>query len=218
MRRIQREEAKKVILEDFFNKPITNIAGMDIAFIDNLAIVACVIIDYNSLDIRCTKTSLERLDFPYISTFLSFREGPPLINLINTLEFKPDIFIINAQGIAHPRYCGCASYVGIQTNVPTIGVTIRKLWGIYNQEPKSMGNYVALRFGDQTVGWVLKSNENCKPIFISPGHLVSLESSLDIVMKCIRNHKLPEPLHHAHILANEEKRRIILSNQTISNV
>jgi deoxyribonuclease V len=209
MRRFQKEVAKKVILEDTFKKPITNVGGIDLAFIDNLGILAYIIVDYKSLKTSAKKFSAAKLCFPYISTLLSFREGPPIIDIINSVELKPEILFINAQGIAHPMLCGCASHVGVLTNVPTIGVASQNLCGIYSREPKDVDEYISLLYGGKVVGWALKSKTGCRPIFVSPGHRVSLKSSLDITMKCIKDHKLPEPLHLAHIAANEEKRRIL---------
>ena len=178
------------------------------AFLDNLAIVACVIIDYHSLVTIFEKVSIERLGFPYVSTLLSFREGPPMINLIKSIEFRPDIFLINSQGIAHPMLCGCASHVGVLANAPTIGVAAQKLCGEYDHQPEKVGDYVPLNFDGKPVGWVLKSKEKCRQIYVSPGHLVSLNSSIDIVVECVKNHKLPEPLYLAHTLANEKKRKM----------
>jgi len=208
MRHIQREIAGRVVLEDGFKKPIASVAGIDTASLHDLAFTACVTVDYNSLEVKAKKTSMARLDFPYIPTFLGFREGPPIIDIISSLELKADVFLINAQGIAHPVLCGCASYVGVLANAPTIGVAARKLCGECDHEPKKVGESVPLYYGGRAVGWSLKSREGCRPILVSPGHLVSLQSSLDIAIKCIKNHKLPEPLHLAHTIANDEKRRM----------
>jgi deoxyribonuclease V len=207
MRRIQREIAARVILEDEFNKDITSVAGIDIAFLNDLAIVSCITLSYNSLETRFKTLSTARISFPYISTLLSFREAPPIIDLINSIELKADVFLINAHGIAHPFFCGCASYVGVLANIPTIGVASRNLCGEYGDEPKDAREYVPMYYGGRSIGWVFKSKRDCRPIFISPGHLISLKSSLDITAKCTKNHKLPEPLYLAHIVANEEKRK-----------
>ncbi len=211
LHRIQREVATRVILKDVFNKPITSVAGIDAAFLGDLAVLTYVIADYTTLEIKSRKTSIARLDFPYVPTLFSFREGPPIIDLIKSVEFKPDIFLLNSQGIAHPMLCGCASYIGVLGNVPTIGVAARKLCGEYDCEPEKAGEYVPLQFNEKAVGWVLKSKQGCRPIFISPGHLVSLKSSLDIVLRCIKNQKLPEPIYLAHSIANEEKKQLQLN-------
>lgn len=208
---IQRELATKVILEDNYKRPITSIAGIDLAFLDDIAFIACVTVDYTTLETKTVKTSTARLNFPYIPTLLFFREGPPIIDIIKYTEPKADIFIINAQGIAHPEFLGCASHVGVLANVPTVGVTSRRLCGDYEREPGEVGEAVPMRCGGRKVGWVVKSKAGNRPVFVSPGHRISLESSLEIVMKCVKNHKLPEPLHLAHLEANRERRKHLRS-------
>jgi len=207
MRRIQRELAAKVILEDDYRKPIISVVGIDLAFLDDIAFTACVTTDYTTLETKTVKIYTARLNFPYIPTLLFFREGPPIVEIINSTEPKANIFLINAQGIAHPEFFGCASHIGVLANVPTIGVTSRRLCGDYEREPRELGEAVPMRCGGRDVGWVVKSKAECRPIFVSPGHRVSLDSSIEIVMKCIKNHKLPEPLHLAHLEANREKRK-----------
>ena len=207
LRTIQRTLSRKVIIRDAFRKPITRIAGIDIAFASELAITACVITSLPPTKTLVQKTLLRKLDFPYVSAFLSFREGPPIIDIINILKTKVDLFLINAHGLAHPRYYGCASHVGVLTGVATIGVATRNLCGVYDCMPQNVGKAVAIYCSDRQVGWVLLSKEGCRPIFVSPGHKIGLDSSLKIVKACLIDHKLPEPLWLAHQLANDEKSR-----------
>lgn len=204
---IQMRIAKKIVTEDWFRAPIKLISGVDSTFFDDSAIVACVTLNYATLKVFDKKILVGKIGFPYVPGFLGFREGPLIMNIMENLDVKPDIFIINAQGIAHPRFCGCASHVGVLTERPTIGVTKSKLCGEYYKEPECVGEWVPLVYEGKTVGAVFKSKRGCKPIFISPGHLISLESSIQIVKRCIRGHKLPEPLYLAHKLATEERRK-----------
>ena len=208
MRNFQREIAGKVVIKDVYKTPIISVGGIDMAFLDDLAIVAYVAVDYDFLEVKSKIIQLANLDFPYIPTLLSFREGQPIIDLINSVKPKPEVFLINAHGIAHPILCGCASHVGVLANVPTIGVASENLCGIYCHEPEEEDEYVSLSYNGKPIGWALKSKGGCRPIFISPGHRVSFKSSLDITMNCIKNHKFPEPLYLAHFAANKEKRRI----------
>jgi deoxyribonuclease V len=209
LRKIQEKISSKIIVKDSFKKPITLIAGVDLAFIQDTAIVACVTQNFPSLEVVDTKTMVVELDFPYIPTFLGFREGPAIVQLIKSLNTLPDIFFINAHGIAHPRYFGCASHVGILVEKPTIGVAANNLQNEYSQKRIDVGEAVSMYYNGRAVGWVLNSKSGCKPIFISPGHLVSLDSSLKIAKDCLKGHKFPEPLFNAHKLANEEKKRIL---------
>ena len=208
LRRIQERIGRKAILQDRFKTPISEIAGVDIAFLEDKAITACIIADYNSMKLINQKISVTKLTFPYTPTFLCFREGPPIIHIIKSLKAKPEIFFINAHGIAHPRFCGCASYVGIMADVATIGIASRNLCGVHNIEPKNAGDYAPQYYAGRDVGWILKSKEKCRPIFLSPGHRICLRSALDLSLKCLRNRKFPEPAQIAHTIANEEKRRL----------
>jgi deoxyribonuclease V len=209
LRSFQREIAEKVVLEDLYRKPVTCVAGIDLAFKEDIAVTAYVAMAFPSLKLVYRKALTSKIEFPYIPTFLSFREGPPIIEVICSSDVKPEVLLINSHGIAHPLFCGCASHVGVLTQSPTIGVAQRNLCGEYESEPGEAGKYVSMYFRERAVGWVFKSKGGCKPIFVSPGHLVSLESSLEIVRECMGGYKLPLPLHHAHIFANEERDRIV---------
>jgi len=202
---IQKRIAKKVVLEDRFPKTIKNIAGFDLAFSDDEAFVAGVVIDYKTSDILEIKVIETNLSFPYIPTFLTFREGPPIIKVYNRLNRKPDVILINGQGIIHPIHCGIASHIGVSLDVPSIGVAQSKLCGEY-KEPKKVGHYNPITYNGKKVGYVYKSKKNCKPIFISPGHRVSLSTSLKIVVSCMGKYKLPLPLRMAHVYANQMKK------------
>lgn len=207
LKNVQRKIALKVIVRDEFRRPLTRIAGIDLAFTGDLAIAVCVITHFPPTKLIDKKTLTKKLDFPYIPTFLSFREGPAIIELINSLEKKPNVFLINAQGLAHPLYCGNASYVGVLTGKTTIGVATSNLCGEYEREPREVGEAVAMFYGERQVGWVLRSKEECRPIFVSPGHKIGLDSCLEVVKRCVVSHKLPEPLWLAHRLASDEKRK-----------
>lgn len=204
LRKIQKEIAKKIILKDVLPKSITTIAGFDLAFLDEKAFCAGVILDYKTMDIIEMKIIKTDLSFPYVPTFLTFREGSPIMEVYRKLETKPDVIMINGQGIAHPLSCGIASHVGVLLDVPSIGVAQSKLCGDYKQ-PKKVGDYSPLIYKNKTIGYVFKSKKNCKPIFISPGHKVSLDTSLEIIKFCTGDHKLPEPIFFAHSLANKIK-------------
>jgi deoxyribonuclease V len=202
LRQIQEKIAKKLILEDKLPKMIKNIAGFDLAFLNDNAIVTAVVLDYGSLKIKEIETIETEVSFPYIPTFLTFREGPSIIKVYKKLRIKPDVLMINGQGISHPVFCGIASHVGVLLNKPSIGVAQSKLVGEY-KEPIKLGEYSIINYQNKRVGFVYKSKEKCKPIFIPPGHRVSLETSLKIVQRCIRNNKLPKPILLAHSISNK---------------
>ncbi len=144
------------------------------------------------------------IKFPYVPTFLSFREAEPIVETFSSLRKKPEVLLVDGHGIAHPREIGLASHVGVLLETPTIGVAKKILVGEYNRHEDVGGASKILHKG-RTVGFALNSRRNSKPIFVSPGHLVSLEKSLEVVKKCIKGHRLPEPLRLAHELSSKAK-------------
>jgi deoxyribonuclease V len=202
LRRIQEKIAKKVILEDKFSKPIKNMAGFDLAFSNDNIIATGIVLDYKLLIVKEIKTIEIEVSFPYIPTFLTFREGPSIIKVYKKLKIKPDVLMINGQGITHPVFCGIASHVGVLLDKPSIGVAQSRLVGKY-KEPIKVGDYSAIKYQNRKVGYAYKSKENCRPILISPGHRISLGTSLKITKNCIKKHKLPEPVYLAHSISNK---------------
>jgi deoxyribonuclease V len=192
----QKEMIKRLSLKDKFEK-IETVAGFDQAFLGNKIISAAVVCDYSSLEVIEKQYAVEEVKMPYIPGFLSFREGPAIIKAYRKLKIKPDIIMIDGNGILHPLKAGLATHVGIILDKPTIGVAKSLLLGSI----KNKRVYV----DGEVRGYELYTKKGCKPIYVSPGHKVSLESSLRIVRKCVGNHKLPEPLRLAHLYANEMK-------------
>jgi deoxyribonuclease V len=208
LRDIQRETAKKVVLEDRFEQPITSVAGVDLAFIYETGIAACVATNYPPRRVLEVQTAAISLSFPYVPTFLTFREGPPILRAISSTKTNVTVFLINGQGLAHPLRCGIASHIGVESGHPTIGITKNRLIGEHTHVPEGEQDAVPLTSECEQVGWVLRSRKDSKPIFVSPGHMVSLQSSLAIVRACLGGHRLPEPIRMAHEAANHEKRRL----------
>ncbi|MBO3755449.1 MAG: endonuclease V, partial [Candidatus Brockarchaeota archaeon] len=131
---------------------------------------------------------------------------PAIMETYVKLENKPDVVMINGHGIAHPLFCGIASHVGVLLKGPaTIGVAGSKLCGEYDEAPEAEGEWSALKYKGKVVGAVLLTRRGCKPIFVSPGHKISLKSSVEIVKHFITSHRLPLPLQRAHHLANSER-------------
>jgi len=207
LRNLQKRIAPKVILEDFLQRQIQSVTGFDVAYDDDEAFVAAVTMNYETLTVKEEKTSTEHVSFPYIPTFLSFREGPLVIKLASKLRLEPDVLMINAHGIAHPFFCGCASYVGVSVKKPTIGVAGSKLCGDYDAEPGKEGEWVPIIYNGRTVGAVLLSRQGSKPIFVSVGHMMTLDSALKTVNHFVAQHRFPEPLRLAHVLANRVRRK-----------
>ncbi len=203
----QKLVAEKAVAKDDFGE-LTLVGGADQAFLDERVISGIVVLEYDSFEVVERVYSVKHVSFPYIPTFLSFREGPAIVSTFRKLKNKPDILLIDGAGINHPRGAGLATHVGVALNVPTIGITKKILCGS-GEEPSEVGEASPLVYEDEKVGWLLKSNKRSRAIVVAPGHRVSLESSLSIVKACLRSHKLPEPLRLAHEYANSVKEALL---------
>ena len=153
--------------------------------------------------------SIHPLSYPYIPTFLSFREGPAIVSAFKKLKTPPDILLVDGAGINHPRGAGIAAHIGVALNVPTIGITKKILCGS-GDEPSQVGEANPLIYEGRKIGWLLKSSNRSRAIVVAPGHRVSLGSSLSIVKACLRGHKLPEPVRLAHEYVNGLKKEVSL--------
>jgi len=193
----QIELSKKVQTNDDFTE-IETIAGIDVAYPKNEfedACGACVVMDYKTKQILEEKTIFKTTYFPYISTYFSYREFPIMEKLIENLDQKPSIFLIDGNGILHPRTFGLASHFGVLSNHPSIGVAKRLLYGTVKEDIVTIDN--------SKRGYAyLHSQSATKPIYVSPGHRVSFDTSVDVV-KHLSKYKIPEPLRLSHTLANK---------------
>lgn len=195
---LQRLLSERIILSDRFSA-IKFIGGVDTSFSrDGRVLSVIVVMEFESLKLVTISYHLDTVKFPYIPGFLSFREGPSIIDAWEKIKIKPDILLVDGQGYAHPRHLGIASHIGVVLNIPTIGCAKSLLVGRY-EEPKPLkGSFSPILYKDELVGVALRTKDNTKPVFVSPGHMVSFESSIDIVLKSVKMYRLPEPLRYAH--------------------
>ena len=143
-----------------------------------------------------------KTSFPYIPGLLSFMEIPPLLPVLRQMP-PPDVIFVDGQGIAHPRGCGLASHIGILTGIPTIGCAKSRLIGEHRDPGNKAGGYEPLIVGEKLVGYVVRSKKGCRPIYVSPGHLLDPEAALKGTMMCLEGYRLPEPTRLAHVLTRE---------------
>lgn len=204
---LQREWASKVIVEDQLPETIRYIAGTDVAFPEQgeVARAVMVVLSYPQLDIVDQAVHEQPTEFPYMPGFLSFREVPALLGAYAKLQYKPDVVLCDGQGIAHPRRFGLACHFGLETGLPTIGVAKSRLIGDYQEPLFKRGSYAVLSYQNEQVGYVLRTRNNVKPLFISPGHRLSQKSTMDLVLACGRGYRLPEPTRLADKLAGDYK-------------
>jgi deoxyribonuclease V len=197
--------AGKIVFKDKLPKKVRLIAGVDIAYSEDKSIGAVAVLDYGSLELIETQTTISKTLFPYIPTLLSFREIPPAVSSIRKLRSSPDVFLADGQGYAHPYHCGFASHLGLVTNKPTIGVAKSRLYG--EVEKAQNEDLLFLKHNDEIIGAAIKTKRESKPIYVSVGHMVSLEKAIEIVRHCTRNSRIPKPILEAHRIATEEKQR-----------
>jgi len=196
--------SQKIITEDRLPQKINRVAGVDVAYTDELAIGAAAVLDYKSLELLEQQTATCEVKFPYIPTLLSFREIPPAVACIKKLRLQPDVLLADGQGVAHPYRCGFASHLGLARGKPTVGVAKSRLVG----EPTTISGEVFLVQNGQIIGAVVTTKEGVKPVYVSVGHLTSLETAMKIAKHCVRNSRVPEPIWQAHKIAAEEKRKV----------
>ena len=198
--------SERIVFEDVLPENIRLVAGVDAAYVKEMSIGAVAVLDYASLRPVEAQTACCKTRFPYISTLFSFRETPPAVLSIKKLRTQPDVFLVDAHGFAHPYRCGFASHLGLVIGKPTIGVAKSRLFG--EVEKGGKGDALFLRHKHEVVGAVVTTKRGCKPVYVSVGHMVSLETAVKIVKHCTRHHRIPEPVLKAHEIATAEKRKL----------
>ncbi|HNU84266.1 MAG: deoxyribonuclease V [Pseudomonadota bacterium] len=208
---IQEKLRGKLTLKDRLRRDIRLVAGADISCSrgDDRVYAAVVILDAGSLDVLEAATYCGRAPFPYIPGLLSFREGPPLLRAFEKLRRRPDVVLFDGQGIAHPRGFGLAAHMGLLLGVPAVGCAKTRLTGSFEEPGPSRGQSTALMHEGRIIGSVVRTRDRVKPVFVSPGHRVGHERAVDIVLRCSRRYRIPEPTRQAHILVNKIRRQAI---------
>ncbi len=161
--------------------------------------------DFPKLELLEQQIVLCKSTVPYIPTFLSFREYAPLSLAYTSLKKIPDLCFVDAHGRAHPQKLGAASHFGVLRDVPTIGVAKKLLCGMIQS---STGSYSNITLNGEIIGASIVSKAGCKPIFVSIGHRISLDSAVKLTQKSLTRYRLPEPIRLAHRLANETRRKL----------
>jgi len=184
------------------------IAGVDTAFdhIENVLFAGVSLFSYPEL-IECERaTASATALFPYVPGLHAFREGPVILKGLAQLRTPPDVIIFAAHGLAHPRSFGLASHLGLILDIPSIGCARKRLVGQHDEVGPQRGASQRLIVDNKEVGRVYRTRENVKPVFISPGHKCGINEAVEMVIKCLRDYRVPEPLRSAHRLANRAKR------------
>jgi deoxyribonuclease V len=200
---LQRKLAPRVVAHD--DLPVVErVAGVDVGIGTDgeRARAAVVVLALRTLAIREHALARRALEFPYVPGLLSFRELPVVLDALAGLSKLPDLILCDGQGYAHPRRFGLACHLGVTTGIPTIGVGKTRLLGEYDSVPDRRGAWVPLRDGEDVIGAVLRTRPGVKPVFVSVGHRVGLDTAVRLVMECTRKYKLPETTRQAHHFAS----------------
>jgi deoxyribonuclease V len=185
-----------------------NVLAIDSSYLKKLnkIISMAIVYDANKKEIVDKAFAIQDVKFPYIPGFLSFREIDTTLSAIKKIHSKYDLVLVDGQGIAHPRGFGFASHLGVLLEKPTIGCAKSRLVGSYNEVGAKRGDFSYLIHNSEVVGAVLRTKAYVKPIFISPGNLIDIDSSIKIVLQLTEKYRLPEPIRFAHIFAEDTKR------------
>jgi deoxyribonuclease V len=198
--------SKQIVLKDRLPKRIRFVGGVDVAYSGNMSIGAASVLDFEELHLVESQTAIIRTYIPYIPTLLSFREIPPAVLCIRKLETQPDVILVDGHGFAHPYRCGFASHLGLVIGKSTIGVAKSKLLQD-TEEIDSGGGAILVKHRGEIVGAIFNTKSGADPVHVSVGHMISLETAVNIVRHCIRSNRIPEPILKAHEIANEKKRK-----------
>lgn len=205
---LQEKLQKKVQYTALPLKDIQYLAAADISFRKKSPILFAAVILFSFPELHKIEeyTARDQVPYPYVPGLLSFREIPVLLPLFARLTPLPDVILVDGQGVAHPRRFGIASHLGLLLNLATIGCAKSRLCGEYTAPPKQKGDWVSLTHQGAEIGRVLCTKSGVKPIFVSVGHQVDLDSAVTIVMKTVTKYRIPEPLRQAHLLVNQIRR------------
>lgn len=177
---------------------ISLIAGIDMSVRQEVGHAAIVVFRFPELTIAEYATVSQPLTFPYIPGLFSFREGPVVMQALTKLKTTPDLLMFDSQGIAHPRRFGLACHVGVLTDLPSIGCAKSRLCGTYQDPDLAAGSSSLLWDNAETIGAVVRTRSKVKPVFVSIGHRIDLETSIRYILATTRGYRLPEPTRWAH--------------------
>jgi deoxyribonuclease V len=206
----QKELRQKLIVTPMPEIP-RFIVGADAAFADEVGkVVACAVVyDREEKKVIEVVHAVRPLEVPYVPGFLSFREGPCVMDAIRALKHPFGVVCFDGQGYAHPRRCGYASYASILLDVPGIGCAKSRLIGKYKEPDPQAGSSSPLMDKEEQIGLVLRTRDNVSPIYVSVGHRVDLESARKILLACVTKYRIPEPTRVADIEVAKVKKRLL---------
>lgn len=208
---LQEELRQHVIREDDFG-PLETVAGVDVGFEDNdqIACAAVAVLRLSDLKVQESVAIRRPVTFPYVPGLLAFREVPIVMEALGSLKTQPGLLICDGNGTIHPRRCGFACHLGIVSGLPSIGVAKTPYIGEFQPLADNRGAWQPITDGEEVIGAALRTQTKVKPIFVSIGHRISLQSAIDLVLQCAPAYRLPETTRQADQLSKGNAQSVIL--------
>ncbi len=182
------------------------VAGVDAAFAGDRIVAVATLFDCRTLTLLESAHEVRPVTFPYIPGYLSFREAPAMLAALGRLSRQPDLLIVDGQGIAHPRRMGIAAFLGVVLGLPAIGSAKSRLIGEYDEPGPERGSASPLLYHGERIGTVLRTRAGVRPLFVSPGHLITFDEAAECVLRLAPRYRLPEPQRAADALSGKLKR------------
>ena len=202
---IQNDLRQAVIREDRLEEP-HRVAGIDVGFEagGKTARAAVVVLSFPELVVLETSMRRRVVGFPYVPGLLSFREAPVILEALASLRNPPELLMVDGQGLAHPRRFGLACHLGVLSGCASVGIAKSRLVGEHASLGEERGDWQPLVDRAEVVGAALRTRAGSKPVFVSIGHNVTLETAIELVMRCTTKYRLPEATRLAHNLASRQ--------------
>ena len=205
---LQRELAGQLRIDlSLPESAVQSIAGIDLSPPDaqtGLVRGAVVVVAWPSLDVIEVSTAEGVAEFPYVPGLLSFREAPILLEALSGLRGTPDLILVDGQGTAHPRRFGIACHLGLAVDVPIVGCAKSRLVGAHEEPGEAKGEWTRLMHRGEVIGAVVRTRTGVRPIYVSPGNNIDLESSVRWALACSPRYRIPVPTRLAHRAAAGE--------------
>lgn len=196
---LQRELARQVDTRTPLDlDALKRVAGVDVSVKNGVSRAAIVVLTFPGLDIVDQATARLPTPFPYIPGLLTFREGAVILEAERGLATRPDVYIFDGAGIAHPRHLGIAAHLGLWWDRPTVGCAKSFLFGTHTDPASEKGSHTPLIDGGEVIGSVLRTRTSVKPVYVSPGHRSTVATARELVLRCAPRYRLPEPVRAAH--------------------
>jgi len=180
------------------------LAGLDVSYPQpDVARAAAVVLTYPDLELIEVATAQRGVTFPYRPGLLAFREGPVLLEVLARLHTRPDVLFFDGHGIAHPRGLGLAAHLGLMLDWPSLGCAKAPLIPPAVPPDRERGHYAPISLQARLIGAAVRTQTDVRPVYVSIGHRIDLETAVQLVLTSAPRYRLPEPLRLAHHYATQ---------------